>query len=304
MSDVYYDLHLDTNEGDDYGEKSKFSQIASYFFKSVFAIIAIGVIGILAYRIITMQEPRMTDDFLANEVTVSAVKDHSSDKTDPKHDGFYVDFRTFAGVKLIRRSDNSVAELTTEEYGYRGFQVFTQHLVNYYVLNEDTQEYDTVERSEFYIVQDEDEGNFKISNQYFMPQANQICITFRYNDNALENLALAYPDAEDDESPFVFVISDNQGNEYKSYSYVEKDRANYHYKRMLFDGVDFSGVNTLYLDIYYKDDVDASSPYRSMVIYDANLNLDEVKIKLPGSATNNMKPMTVNRKDADKGEDK
>ena len=303
MSDVYYDLYLDTNDGDGDGQKSKFSQIVSFFFKSVFAIIAIGVIGILAYRIITMQEPLMTDDFLANNNTVSAIEAHRADKTAAEYDDYYVDYRTFSTVRLAKYGKSETVELPVKDYGYRGFQVFTQHLVNYYVYNEDTGEYDTVKRSEFYSVEDEDEGNFKISNAYFIPQANQICLTFRYNDNVVKNLEAAYPSSKDVDSPFVVVISDNQGNEYTSYSYIEKDRANYHYQRMIFDGVDFSGVNTLYLDIYYKDDAGIKTPYRNIVIYDANLNLDEVDVKLPKEQTANMKVQTVIRKDNSKGDD-
>lgn len=293
MSDVYYDLYLDTNEGDGGDGKSRFSQVVSFFFKSVFAIIAIGVIGILAYRIITMQEPGMTDDFLANNVTLSSMSDNAQSATNSDYDEYYVDFRTFMGVKLVRRRDSDVQNLTTEQYGYHGFQVFTQHLVNYYVLNEETQEYDTVERSEFYTAKNEDEGNFKISNQYFMPQSGQICITFRYNENAKKNLGSAYEGAEKEDSPFVLVISDNKGNEYGKYSYTEAKRANYYYQRMLFDGIDFSGVNTLYLDIYYKDDTGIEAPYRSMVIYDANLPLEEVKVKTPKTTTQGMKSCEV-----------
>jgi hypothetical protein len=72
---------------------------------------------------------------------------------------------------------------------------------------------------------------------------------------------------------------------------------------MIFDGVDFSGVNTLYLDIYYKDDAGIQTPYRNIVIYDANLNLDEVDVKLPKEQTPNMKVQTVIRKDNSKGDD-
>ncbi len=302
MSDVYYDLYLDTSDNGGDGEKSKFSQIVSYFFKSVFAIIAIGIIGILAYRIITMQEPSMTDDFLANENTVEAVNKHANDKTASEYSEYYVDFRTFDNVKLIRRRDNSVVEMSASDYGFNGFQTFTQQLVNYYIKNEETGEYDMVERSEFYSVKDEDEGNFKISNPYFMPQSNQLCVTFRYNDNALKNLVAAYPDAEGLKSPFAIVISDNNGKEYKSYSYTEATRANYHYERMLFDGIDFSKVNTIYLDIYYKGDTDATTPYRSMVIYDAYLPLVEVDKDPAKKATQGMKFYSIPTNESSKGE--
>lgn len=294
MSDVYYDLYLDTSDGGGDGEKSKFSQIVSYFFKSVFAIIAIGIIGILAYRIITMQEPSMSDDFLVNNTTVEAINKHENDKTNSDYDEYYVDFRTFNSVKLIRHRDNDVVQISSADYGYKGFQTFTQQLVNYYVKNEETGEYDMVERSEFYSVQDADEGNFKISNPYFMPQSEQLCITFRYNDNALKNLASAYPEAEDQDPPFVLVISDNKGKEYGSYTYTEATRANYHYQRVLFDGIDYSEVNTLYLDIYYKEDTDASSPYRSMVIYDAYLPLVDADDNLSPKTTLGMKQYSVN----------
>ena len=43
--DIYYDMHMD--DGSDDYEKSKFSKIASLFFKSVVAIVVIGVFAIL-----------------------------------------------------------------------------------------------------------------------------------------------------------------------------------------------------------------------------------------------------------------
>lgn len=296
MSDVYYDLYLDTNDGGNNDNKSKFSQIVSYFFKCVFAIIAIGVIGILGYRIITMQEPSMTDDFLVNETTKNAIEHHKNDTNPDKYDEYYVDFRTFDSVRLIRQRDSHILEIPAKDYGFKSFQVFTQRLVNYYVENEETGEYDLISRSEFYSVKDEDEGNFKISSPYYMPQSGQICITFRYNDNALKNLASTYSSAKDQSSPFVIVISDNKGNEYCSYSFTETKRANYYYQRMLFDGIDFSGVNTLYLDIYYKGDTKTSTPYRSMVIYDINLPLTEVDVNLNSGLTSGMKQESVTRK--------
>ncbi len=293
MSDVYYDLYLDTNDGDGSSNRSKSSQIISFFFKSVFAILAIGIIGILLYRIITIQEPRMADDFLVNQKTAEEVSSHASDRTDKKYDEYYVDYRTFGSVTLIRHEDSDVVGLTPEEYGYNGFEVFTQHLSGYYVKNEETGEYDLIERSEFYTGKD-DEGNFKISSQYFMPQSNQLEVTIRFNDNALKNLLAAYPDSMNEEHPFVFVISDNLGNEYGSYSFITKDRANYHYARLLFDGVEYSaGVNTIYLDIYYKGDV-SSTPYRSMVIYDANISLRPADIKTSSAVTKNMMKYSVN----------
>ena len=65
---------------------------------------------------------------------------------------------------------------------------------------------------------------------------------------------------------------------------------------MLFDGIDFSGVNTLYLDIYYKGDTKTSTPYRSMVIYDINLPLTEVDVNLNSGLTSGMKQESVTRK--------
>lgn len=287
--DIYYDMHMDDG-GDDY-EKSKFSKIMSLFFKSVAAIIIISVFAILFYRMWSMREPSMSDDFLANDITISSSKEHSGDKTASNYtgDGWYVDFRTFDTVTLKNHKNSKEVTLSAEEYGYDGFQAFTHTLASYYLKNEETGEYETVERSEYYSAKNEDEGALKISNAYFMPQSGQLEVTFRFNNNVISNLYDSYPMAAgDDGELFVYVISDNYNNRYTNYCYTEGKRANYNYRRLLFSDIDFKDVSTLYLDIYYINDVDMSDPYRSMIIYDNNISLDEYDKKIPSSKTSGL----------------
>lgn len=298
--DIYYDMHMDDG-GDDY-EKSKFSKIVSLFFKSVAAIIVIAVFAILFYRMWSMREPSMSEDFLANDITVSSSKEHSGDELSSEYsgDGWYVDFRTFDSVTLKNHKNSKEITLSIDEYGYDGFQIFTHTLASYYLKNEETGEYETVERSEYYLVQDDDEGALKISNAYFMPQSGQLEVTFRFNNNVISNLYGSYPLAARDEGElFVYVISDNQGNKYTEYCYTEGTRANYNYRRLLFSGIDFKNVSTLYLDIYYINDVDMSDPYRSMIIYDNNISLDEYETKVPSSVTSGLidMPKYITRED-------
>lgn len=290
--DIYYDMHMD-DSGDDY-EKSRFSKIVSLFFKSVAAIIIISVFAILFYRMWSMREPSMSGDFLVNDTTVSASKEHSGDKISSEYsgDGWYVDFRTFDTVTLKNHRNNKEVTMSVEEYGYDGFQVFSHTLASYFIKNEETGKYETIERSEYYSVQNDDEGDLKISNAYFMPQAGQLEVTFRYNGDALNNLHKAYPFSVRDEGElFVYVISDNQGNKYTEYSYTSAKRANYNYRRLLFSDIKFKDVSTLYLDIYYINDVNMSEPYRSMVIYDNNLTLEEYNTKIPSSKTSGLVDM-------------
>lgn len=290
--DIYYDMHMD--DSGDYYEKSRFSKIMSLFFKSIVAIIVVTVFAILFYRMWSMQEPSMSKEFIANDITVAAAKKHSGDKLSSEYseDGWYVHHRTFDNVTLKNHKNSKEVTIPADEYGYDGFQVFSHTLANYYVKNEEKDEYEIVERSEYYSVKNADEGDIKISNAYFMPQAGQLEVTFRFNNDVINNLHRAYPmAAAEDGEKFVFVISDNHDNKYTEYCYKEGSRANYNYRRLLFSGIDFKNVSTLYLDIYYINDVTLSEPYRSMVIYDNNLTLEDYDVEMPSNVTSELVPM-------------
>ena len=124
------------------------------------------------------------------------------------------------------------------------------------------------------------------TSAYFMPQSGQLEVTFRYNDDVIKNLNNAYPmSVNDSGEQFIFVISDNQNKKYTTYEYISKEKANYNYRRLIFSGIDFTNVSTLYIDVYYINDVTLSKPYRSMLIYDSNLTLESYTKKIPTSVT-------------------
>ncbi len=284
-SDIYYDLHM---EGEDEIPKTKAQKIAELFLKSVFWIILAGIMGILIWRMFSMREIAMADDFLANQKTLDCISEHKNDKYSGDYDGKGVVFRTFTTLTVEDRSNEKRYEVSVSEYGYDGFQVFTQHLSSYFLYNSEKEEYETILRSEYSDKDSGDEGNLKVSNIYYMPQSDQLCLTFRYNANAEENLINNYPSASKlsrDEEHFIYVLRDNKGKTYTSYSFIKGSRANYTYTRMLFDNVDFSDVSLFNLDIYYIGSEDFSSSYRSMIVYDANLTLEEKKIDVPSQTT-------------------
>ena len=287
-SDIYYDLHI---EGEDEIPKTKRQKAVALFFKSVFWIILAVIMGIFFWRMYGMSEIGMSDDFLANEITLDSINEHKNDQYLGDYDGKGIVFRTFRKVKIEDRSNNKTYEVPISEYGYNGYQVFTQHLTSYFLYNSETQEYDTITRSEYSDKDSGDEGNLKVSNIYYMPQSGQVCVTFRYNRNAENNLIANYPSAaglDEDSERFLYVLSDNKGKTYTAYSFLKGERSSYTYRRLLFDGVDFSEVSQFNLDIYYINSDDFSSPYRSMVIYDENITLEEKNISLPSNVTSGL----------------
>lgn len=289
--DIYYDMHMD--DSGDYYEKSKFSKIVSLFFKSIVAIIIIATFAILFYRMWSMKEPSTSKKFIADQTTIDKANEFKNSTTLSEYtgNGWYVDFRTFDKVVLKNHKNSKEVTLSASEYGYRGLEVFSHTLASYYLKNEETGEYEIIERSEYYSVKNEDEGDLKISGNYFIPQAGQLEVTFRYNDNAIKTLYDNYmmASAEKDEK-FVFVITDNLGNHYTDYSFIEEKRANYHYRRLIFSGIKFEDVSTLYLDIFYVNDVKLDSPYRSILIYDSNISLEHYTSDIPSSVTQNLTP--------------
>ncbi|MBQ4066365.1 MAG: hypothetical protein IJD22_01850 [Clostridia bacterium] len=287
--DIYYDMNMDDNG--DYYEKSTFSKIVSLFFKSIVAIIIIATFAILFWRMWTMKEPSMADDLIVNNTTIENLEKYKNSTTLAQYTGggWYVDYRTFDKVVLKNHTNNKEVTLNADEYGYNGLEVFSHTLASYYLKNEETGKYEIVERSDYYSVQNADEGHLKISSAYFIPQAGQLEVTFRFNKNALENLYDAYMmSAAEKGEKFVYVITDNHDNHYTSYCYTETSRSTYNYRRLLFSGIDFKNISTLYLDIYYINDVTLSEPYRSMIIYDSNITLEHYTSKIPSSPTSGL----------------
>ncbi|MBP3918890.1 MAG: hypothetical protein J6I50_06935 [Clostridia bacterium] len=139
------------------------------------------------------------------------------------------------------------------------------------------------------------DGHFWISNVVYLPQAKQLQLTIKYNDSTKKALTQeleqqrAKTGADTSEpivlpdEPFVFTLSDNNGTRYTASSITPYKKQNYNYRRLVFDGVDFtdgSGVTDAYADIYYIDSMDdTKAPYGSLKAWDVKLETIEHNIK-------------------------
>jgi len=278
MSDIYYDNYM---EDEVPPEKSRAQQITGLIFKTLGIAIIVFINFFIFYRIYAGKEPKMAKEYLWNENAVASYNEHAqisagSDKF-PSNE-YKVKSVTLGGYTLTDEKGNET-NVSRSEYGDNSFKVYTQTLRSYTLTDPDTDKTMVVERSDFYKDGTELNGAFRVTNMYYTPVASQVQVTFRYNHVALEELTKDYalPSVPSGEV-YAFTLTDNLGNEYKDYSFTSGTKSVYNYRRLLFDGIKFDNVTMLTLNIYFIDDVTYGSPYISMVIYDANIGLDTMKI--------------------------
>ncbi len=145
-----------------------------------------------------------------------------------------------------------------------------------------------------------EDGKFLANNIYFVPSKNQFQITLRYNNSTLKKLAEEYnldnlPDGE----VFVYALTDNLGNIYSQYEYAVDKKNLYNYRRILFENIDMQATKetvnkngekviqefeSLYLNIYYKDDINFEEPYGVLEVYSNDfyhepMDLEDYKTK-------------------------
>lgn len=99
-----------------------------------------------------------------------------------------------------------------------------------------------------------DDGKFTLYDIRFIPETEELQFTIRYNNSTTEQLRSEYNDEEISDTPFVFVLRDNNGNRFTSY-YIKKFKATvYQYARVSFK------VPNLFVSEYTLDDKDYPSP--------------------------------------------
>ena len=130
-------------------------------------------------------------------------------------------------------------------------------------------------------------GYFGVPEYFFLPEAKQVQVVFRYNNSTLKNLAKDYGLSETPpKSGEYFDVTllrltdltpeDETDNEVESIRFfptcVERDTTLlYTYYRFVFDGVeiDESAVCHVYLDVYYLEDLNyEKEPYGALLLYD------------------------------------
>ena len=152
---------------------------------------------------------------------------------------------------------------------------------------------------------------FTAKNVMFIEDANQIQVLFRYNNSTIRSLVEDYdlpaiPDRTSDLYDVTLYVaydltpadlSDNDGNNPESVKFVRyyptttesAQTVMYNYRHFTFDGIDMTvtdnPVLAVYVDIYYKEDIDYNKDsYGTLCIYDYasekeyhKLDGDEVK---------------------------
>ncbi len=79
---------------------------------------------------------------------------------------------------------------------------------------------------------------------FIIPEARQVQITVRYNDSIF-----SYNDLPED-TVFTYTLQSSTGGEVTAVPVDEAERWMYNYKRLVFDGVDFTEETNLTLNIY------------------------------------------------------
>ena len=139
-------------------------------------------------------------------------------------------------------------------------------------------------------------GKFSVTDCVFIPEANQIQVTVRYNNSTLRYLAEDYelsetPDRKTDVFDVTIVKTidltpdDLEDNADKAalreerYFPSEVETAYktlYSYRKFIFDGVNYEDAVGMFVDFYYIEDIDYSdTPYDALCIYDASMPLAE-----------------------------
>lgn len=177
----------------------------------------------------------------------------------------------------------------------------------------------------------EEDGCFSVYSVKYIPSVSQLQLTVRYNKSTVKYLQEFYPDETLDESPFAYVLRDNNGNIYGNCSYSVTQKGRYTYLKLAFDNVklfdksvvppekeyftpdgeysdiiykgigmsqvETSNISYLYIDFYYENDVNLeegswSSP---IIIYKNSLELKEYDVNRDKPSDSVIERQTINQ---------
>ena len=290
MSDVYYDMHMDSNGNDE--ERSGIVKVLSIVGKTVVISVILLIAFILFYRMWEMREPIGSGKYVWTEATYTAYQQMANIKTavSSKYKGskYVYEYESHNTVTLTQKGEDEnkkedyeiITIPSADYYATIGFEIFTQSPVSYKVTGEDGKE-EVVERSPYYEGKGPVEGALMVNHLYLVPAAKQVQLTFRYKSDVTKKLdSLLLPDTA---LPFVFNLTDDQ-NDYGTFSYKTYKKGVYRYVTMVFEGVDLSKVNTLTLEMtYYTTDDKVGT--LSMCVYDSYIPVERVKFSVSSPTT-------------------
>ena len=175
-------------------------------------------------------------------------------------------------------------------------------------------------------------GRFTLYEVRYIVETEELQFTVRYNNSTTEALRKTRPGEEISDTPFVFVLEDNNGNLYTSYNSVKFKRTLYQYERVSFHipnmlvselklnelinyptpeidnyvyiykgpmvGVPGDDLITkIYFSAYYEKDVNFdSAPFTSGIVVYSNtteMSRYDYKNELNGGVSDNIKQVNV-----------
>ena len=174
-------------------------------------------------------------------------------------------------------------------------------------------------------------GRFTLYEVRYIVETEELQFTVRYNNSTTEALRKMYPDETISDTPFVFILQDNNGNFYTSYNRVRFQRTMYQYERVSFHvpglfaselkansllyyptpsvddyiylykgpmvGVEGNDlIKTLYFSAFYEEKVIfEKAPFSSIVVYSngTEMTLYNYKNELKGDKTEKIEQVEV-----------
>lgn len=166
-----------------------------------------------------------------------------------------------------------------------GLSVYTQKLEGYTLYDEDGEVAETVTYNDL-----SKDGLFKVSNFMYVKDTKEVIITVRYNDTCEKKYSEKYSLDPDASELFVFELQGG-GKTYGDYTYVTDERFVYHYRRLVFSGVDIKDLRTLSLVGYCVGNPDREESVVDMTIYDSHLDVKALDFKklLPAKVNSQLK---------------
>lgn len=136
----------------------------------------------------------------------------------------------------------------------------------------------------------DDDGYYHISKLAYIEDIGEFQITVRYNNSTLERLDEYYSDRVDAGECFVFTLTDDSGKLYDTYKYASSENFIYNFRRLVFENVDISSADKLYLNIFYSNDISSSSPmFVSFKVYDSEVSEIKSEVKCPKDTASSAK---------------
>ncbi|MBR4296485.1 MAG: hypothetical protein IKT56_06605 [Clostridia bacterium] len=139
-------------------------------------------------------------------------------------------------------------------------------------------------------------GLFEVRSCVFIPEAEQIQVTVRYNNSTLRRTAEEYglsevPERKNDifdvtivktldktpDNPDDNTVKENLIEERYFPSEVKSAyKTLYSYRKFIFDGVTYEDAVGMFVDIYYNEDIDYDkTAYGTLCIYDPTMSLEK-----------------------------